>query len=243
MADRERTETGQFMETLTLEGVIEVFDHVDGPVITSSDVADQFDCTTEAARQKLTRLYDRGEVDKRKTGRTVVYWRTDDVASNGGTSESEHREYSPEGAGVGDSTPEPSNATAGDSRPLNETGEDTPTEGLEDVDFPGGREPGECRAAVDAARDYIRENGGASMSEIVIGVMPNHPVGYDAESDVERINDPDKRNRSTWWRKVVKPGLEALPAVEKPPRGASEWEYTGDDAPESGGVYDPTEEF
>lgn len=47
-------------------------------MITSSDIAEAFGCTTEAARQKLTRLYDQGKVDKRKTGRTVVYWRTEE---------------------------------------------------------------------------------------------------------------------------------------------------------------------
>ena len=74
---RERDDTGQYVETVGLEDVLHVFDDVRGPVITSSDVADALDCTTEAARQKLTRLYNRGVVDKRKTGRTVVYWRTD----------------------------------------------------------------------------------------------------------------------------------------------------------------------
>ncbi|ELY66733.1 hypothetical protein [Natronococcus jeotgali] len=74
---RERDDTGQYVETVGLEDVLQVFDDVRGPVVTSSDVADALDCTTEAARQKLTRLYDRGVVDKRKPGRTVVYWRVD----------------------------------------------------------------------------------------------------------------------------------------------------------------------
>lgn len=77
MADRERGASGQFVETVTLEDVLGVFDHVRGPVITSSDVAEVLDCTTEAARQKLTRLYDQGKVDKRKTGRTTVWWLVD----------------------------------------------------------------------------------------------------------------------------------------------------------------------
>lgn len=78
MSDRERTDTGQFVQTTTLEDVLDVFNHTRGPVITSGDVAGQFDCTTESARQKLTRLYDQGRVDRRKTGRVVVYWRTGD---------------------------------------------------------------------------------------------------------------------------------------------------------------------
>lgn len=74
---RERDESGQYVETVGADDVLAVFDQVEGPVITSSDVAEALDCTTEAARQKLTRLYDQGTLDKRKTGRIVVWWRTD----------------------------------------------------------------------------------------------------------------------------------------------------------------------
>jgi len=77
MSQRERGETGQFVETVMLEDVLGVFDAVRGPVVTSSDVAEALDCTTEAARQKLTRLYDQEKLDRRKTGRTTVYWRRD----------------------------------------------------------------------------------------------------------------------------------------------------------------------
>jgi hypothetical protein len=76
MSERERTDAGTYAETVTLEAVLDVFDAVRGPVITSSDVAGHLDCTTEAARQKLTRLYDQGRVNKRKTGRMTVYWRS-----------------------------------------------------------------------------------------------------------------------------------------------------------------------
>jgi hypothetical protein len=76
---RERDESGQYVETVGPDDVLGVFDHVRGPAITSSDVADVLDCTTEAARQKLTRLYDQGKVDKRKSGRTVLYWRVNDT--------------------------------------------------------------------------------------------------------------------------------------------------------------------
>jgi len=248
MSDRERSESGQFVETVTLEGVLGVFDRVDGPVITSSDVADALECTTEAARQKLTRLYDQGRVDKRKTGRTTVWWRADDVD---GPQDADGHGGARDGQQHAESAPEPStgptaNTDAGDGQ---DAGSADAT-ALEDVGFPGGRDRDECVAAVHAACDYLREHGGASMRELVVDVMPEHPVGYDAEKDVARINDRDARNRSTWWRKVVRPGLEALDDVEKPPQGASEWEYTGDGAephadepPTSGDVYDPTEEF
>jgi hypothetical protein len=89
---RERNDSGQYVETVGLDGVLAVFDQVAGPVITSSDVSGALDCTTEAARQKLTRLYDQGRVDRRKTGRTMVYWRAD---AQGDESGRERRETPP----------------------------------------------------------------------------------------------------------------------------------------------------
>jgi len=55
-----------------------VFGKVDGPVITSSDVADCCACTTEAARQKPQQLSDQEHIDQRKTGGTTSYWMTSD---------------------------------------------------------------------------------------------------------------------------------------------------------------------
>lgn len=95
------------------------------------------------------------------------------------------------------------------------------------VEFPGGRDRADCELAVSGAFAYLANEGRATMKEIVEATMPQHPAGYDAEADLERLADPDRRNRSTWWRKVVKPGLEALPGVEKPSGGHSEWRYTG----------------
>lgn len=54
---RERSESGEFIETITPEAVLSVFDRVMGPAITSADVSNELDYTTEAARQKLRRLH------------------------------------------------------------------------------------------------------------------------------------------------------------------------------------------
>jgi len=75
---RERDDSGQYVETVSLDAVLDVFEQVAGPIITSGDVADALDCTTEAARQKLLQLNEDGELGKRKAGRTLVYWRLDD---------------------------------------------------------------------------------------------------------------------------------------------------------------------
>ncbi len=74
---RLRDEDGQFVQTIGFDDVLAVFDDVAGPVVTTTDVADGLGITTEAARRKLNRLAAEGELCRRKTGRTVVYWRTD----------------------------------------------------------------------------------------------------------------------------------------------------------------------
>jgi len=75
---RERDDSGQYVETVSPDAVLSVFDDVDAPVVTSGDVAEALDCTTEAARQKLTQLCEEGVLGKRKAGRTLVYWRLDE---------------------------------------------------------------------------------------------------------------------------------------------------------------------
>jgi predicted ArsR family transcriptional regulator len=56
--------------------MLSVFDAVNGPVVTTTDVSDVLGITTEAARQKLNGLVRAGDLQRRKTGRTVVYWET-----------------------------------------------------------------------------------------------------------------------------------------------------------------------
>lgn len=76
---RERGEHGEFVETVDPEDVLRVFDEVDGPVVTSADVADALDLSRNAARQKLGKLYKQRRVDRRKTAGRVVWWRLDDA--------------------------------------------------------------------------------------------------------------------------------------------------------------------
>ena len=73
---KERGDGGEFVEKVTEEKVLDIFEKVRGPVITSSDVAESLGCSTETARRKLKTLYERGEVDRRATAGRVVWWRT-----------------------------------------------------------------------------------------------------------------------------------------------------------------------
>ena len=71
---RERGDGGRYTETVSLDDVLGVFEAVDGPVVTSSDVADALDCSRETARRKLRALERQGRVAGRKTAGRVVWW-------------------------------------------------------------------------------------------------------------------------------------------------------------------------
>ena len=80
---RERGDSGRFTDTISLADVLDVFDAVDGPVVTSGDVAESLDCSRETARRKLRTLEDSGRVASRKTAGRVGWWRTESTASEG----------------------------------------------------------------------------------------------------------------------------------------------------------------
>ena len=225
MGKRERSDSGTFVETVGLDDVVGVFDEVRGPVITSSDVAEHLDCTTEAARQKLTRLYDRGEVDKRKTGRTVVWWHT------GGTPPTPS-ERAPESGEIQGSIETSLDGTdAVDTVPA----EDPIGDALAGWSY--GRTEEEQAANDTVARaslEWLRETGDAVRQSDV-------PLEDLAEED------PEERKPDTLWRSVVRGAWQHAVGqgyVEKPDSRAYKW--AGPDAPKDGeesGVYDPTEEF
>jgi len=107
---KQRNKTGRFVETATLDDVLAAFDDVEGPpVVTSADIADATGLSADSARRKLNTLRDRGQVAKRDTaGRVALYWRTDDVESDGTfDTEDIHAQDTPAGQGVtGDTHPE-----------------------------------------------------------------------------------------------------------------------------------------
>ena len=71
---RERTESGQYAETVTIDRVRRVFSSVDGPAVTTADIAAELGVTAEAARRKLNELHSRGMLGKRKTAGRNIYW-------------------------------------------------------------------------------------------------------------------------------------------------------------------------
>lgn len=102
-----------------------------------------------------------------------------------------------------------------------------PDAGTGGAAIPGDVDREDAAAAVAAARDYIRDHGGATKQDLVTNVMPVHPLGYDADAALATIDAGD-RYRGGWWRNVVKPGLKALDDVQTPPQGASTWRVSTD---------------
>lgn len=215
---KERGDTGQYVETVGADDVLEVFDRVDGPpVVTSADVADLTGLSRDSARRKLEELKQRSTVDSRRTAGRVLYWRTDNAEITNQSKPQETREGR---------ASEQSDRTASQEKPTEANAQpdsqDARPVGLASLEFPDGRDRDQCEAAVLAARDYLRKHDTATMRELVTEVMPEHPVGY----DVPEL-EPGDRYRGAWWRRVVKPGLQALSEVESPSRGASDWRYVG----------------
>ncbi|MFC5973866.1 DeoR family transcriptional regulator [Halomarina salina] len=81
MSKDERDDTGRYAESVTLDDVLGVFATVDGPVVTSGDVAETLDCSRETARRKLRTLEEQGHLASRKTAGRVVWWRIDGTES------------------------------------------------------------------------------------------------------------------------------------------------------------------
>lgn len=74
--ERERDDRGKYVEQLSLDEVIAVFDEADVPVLTASDVSEMLDCSRPSAYNKLEELVEMDELQKKKVGaRAVVYIR------------------------------------------------------------------------------------------------------------------------------------------------------------------------
>ena len=77
--EKERDESGQYTEQVTLEQVLNVFQKADLPVLTASEVAEKIDCSRASAYNKLETLVEQEEVQKKKVGaRAVVYIRLEE---------------------------------------------------------------------------------------------------------------------------------------------------------------------
>src|SRR6056297_332621 len=71
---RERTGSEQYSETIAIDRVRQVLRIVEGPVVTSADIALKLGVTSDAARRKLNEHHARGMLGKRKTAGRNIYW-------------------------------------------------------------------------------------------------------------------------------------------------------------------------
>jgi len=192
----------------------------------TSEVAEEVGMTRQGADRRLRRLRDAGRVNSKKIGASLVWFDTDadPVEDTDDESGRTRRESAPTTSADPSTGADTDGATTADT-----AAESDP---LADVDLPGGRDPEECRDALDAARTYLREQGRATKTELVAEVMPTHPLGYDTDAALDKIGSDGERYRGGWWRQIVRPGLKNLDGVDAPPQGANEWRYTGDDPEE-----------
>ena len=76
---RERDESGQYVEQVTLDSVLTVFEDAEVPVLTASEVAEELNCSRPSAYNKLESLVEQGDLRKKTVGaRAVVYIRLEE---------------------------------------------------------------------------------------------------------------------------------------------------------------------
>jgi len=76
--ERERNESGRYVESVTPETVLGLFEEIEGPALTSGDVRERYDVTSETAKRKLQELERRGLVDSRVSSGRTMYWRAEE---------------------------------------------------------------------------------------------------------------------------------------------------------------------
>lgn len=102
-----------------------------------------------------------------------------------------------------------------EDEPVGDADEPT-TDLIAAMDLPGTPDQQEeRREALRAAYRYLRDGASAQKDDFMDDVFPEHRAGYD---------DPD----DGWWEQVVRPGLVALPDVE---RRDDQWRFVGDEEP------------
>jgi hypothetical protein len=212
---RERGDDGQYRSTVEGDDVVQVFDTVRGPVVTSADVADELGVTRETARRRLNRLVDDGSLSKRKTAGRVVYWQSEPQRPNDQGGTTEKRE-------LGDEPDVPAPHTPPTVPPSEQQPTPTDHEADTDADAPDLLEVVERVAEAEGWEDpeerlearklaalgvlrYAREHGTVSKSEAKEKVYPHFQV--------------EGQNERTWYRKNVRPVLNEAAEYDSSERG------------------------
>lgn len=78
--ERDRDKSGRYVESISLDSVLDTMKVTDDPVVTTKEVADKLGCTSEAARLKLVKLYEQGKVERKQVGGRAIVWWVDNSA-------------------------------------------------------------------------------------------------------------------------------------------------------------------
>jgi hypothetical protein len=185
---REHGESGEFVETTTLDDVLNVLDAVEGPVVLSADVADHLGVSRETARRKLNALHDREELARRKVARRVVYWRPEEPDAEA--------EASAPGRDTTEGTVDTGPHTAGDSRALtdDESEPDAIGEALDGWEPDTEAAPRRARTQTRRAAEWLRD----------VGEYRRKEEFQDALADDATLS------KRVWWDRHVRPGLKHL---------------------------------
>ena len=211
MAENDRDTSGRFTGSIDDADVIAAVRAHD-PAATS-EIGEELGISRQGADRRLRSLRDAGDVSSKKIGASLVWF----IPRDRGRRESDETAARADAVDTAGETP-------GDP-PTDAHGEQEDALAAVLAELPSTVDPDDARDAIHAARDHLQADGPATKATIVREVMPDHPLGYDADAALDKIDAGD-RYRGAWWRKAVRPGLEALPDVTKPPKGASEWTAT-----------------
>lgn len=224
-----RNQKGRFTEKASLEDVLAVFHAIEGPpVVTSADVADETGISRESARQKLERLRDRDEVDRRETaGQVVLYWTVDTAGAR--TEQPLFADPGPENDIAASDLSEPADDAGERSKPADgdsmagveegspgaHPGGDAPRTGLQDAG-PVGSDVDAVVEAVSAASwddapDRLDARKAAAKAVLQHALDTGDYIG---KSDaVGRFREdypvPDQKPE-TWWRNNARDVLQEV---------------------------------
>lgn len=64
-------------EKISEQDILKAFDVTDDPFLTATEIADQLPVSRQAVNYRLEKMFEKGKVDKKKTGaRSVGWWST-----------------------------------------------------------------------------------------------------------------------------------------------------------------------
>lgn len=72
-----RDEGGKFAEKVTKQDILKVFDTSDEPVLSATEIAEEFDVARQTVTRRLSEMEEEGLVEKKQMGaRSVAWWAT-----------------------------------------------------------------------------------------------------------------------------------------------------------------------